>query len=341
MASLVQGELVGDPEIEITGVSEVEKGVPGTIIFLHMSKYRQFLDTTKASAVLISRDQSLDTINLSGIISDNPAIALSKILNYFAPDHKPTMEIHETAIIHKSVKIDGNVSIGPYSVLEKGVNIGRNVIIGSNCIIEENSLVGDGSELKSLVTVYSCCKIGMNVLIHSGTVVGCDGYGFANEEGKHQKIPQIGGVEIGDNVEIGANCAIDRGTIGNTVIDKGSKLDNLVHIAHNVKIGKNCLLTAQTAVAGSSVIGDHVAFGGKASVAGHLTIGSKTQLAAKSGVTKSLEGGQTYAGMPARKIFEKNKQDALIGRLPEMNDLLKDLENRLINLEKKLENSRQ
>ena len=175
----------------------------------------------------------------------------------------------------------------------------------------------------------------MNVLIHSGTVVGCDGYGFANEEGKHQKIPQIGGVEIGDNVEIGANCAIDRGTIGNTVIDKGSKLDNLVHIAHNVKIGKNCLLTAQTAVAGSSVIGDHVAFGGKASVAGHLTIGSKTQLAAKSGVTKSLEGGQTYAGMPARKIFEKNKQDALIGRLPEMNDLLKDLENRLINLEKK------
>ena len=335
MASLVQGELVGDPEIEITGVSEVEKGVPGTIIFLHMSKYRQFLDTTKASAVLISRDQSLDTINLNGIISDNPAIALSKILNYFAPDRKPTMEIHETAIIHKSVKIDGNVSIGPYSVLEKDVNIGRNVIIGSNCIIEENSLVGDGSELKSLVTVYSCCKIGMNVLIHSGTVVGCDGYGFANEEGKHQKIPQIGGVEIGDNVEIGANCAIDRGTIGNTVIDKGSKLDNLVHIAHNVKIGKNCLLTAQTAVAGSSVIGDHVAFGGKASVAGHLTIGSKTQLAAKSGVTKSLEGGQTYAGMPARKISEKNKQDGLSGRLPEMNDLLKDLENRLINLEKK------
>tara|TARA_B100000700_G_scaffold227001_1_gene250601 strand:- start:13586 stop:14611 length:1026 start_codon:yes stop_codon:yes gene_type:complete len=334
LASLVQGELVGDPEIEIKGVSEIQKGIPGTITFLHMSKYKKYIDTTKASAVLIGKDHSLDDISLSRIITDNPTIAFSKILDYFVPSEKHTIEIHNTAIIHESVKIDDNVSIGPYTVIEKDVIVGKNVKIGSNCMIGKNCLIRDESELNSLVTLYPNCKIGMDVIIHSGSVLGSDGFGFATEKGTHKKIPQIGGVEIGDNVEIGANCTIDRGTIGNTVIDKGTKLDNLVHIAHNVKIGKNCLLTAQTAVAGSSVIGDYVAFGGKASVAGHLIVGNKTQLAAKSGVTKSLEGGETYAGMPARKILDKNKQDALIGRLPEIVHLLKDIEKRLIDLEK-------
>ena len=218
-------------------------------------------------------------------------------------------------------------------MIEEGVTIGDGARIGPQCTIGKESTVGNGSELKSLVAIYSRCNIGTDVLIHSGTVIGCDGYGFATEGGAHLKIPQIGGVEIGDNVEIGANCAIDRGTIGNTVIGQGSKLDNLIHIAHNVEIGKGCLLTAQTAVAGSSVIGDYVAFGGKASVAGHLEVGDHAKLAAKSGVTKSLAGGETYAGMPARKISEKNRQDAQISRLPEMAKKLKELEKRLAELE--------
>ena len=332
LSLLVDGELVGDPDLEITGVSEVKNGVSGTITFLNLSKYRQYLKTTEASAVLTGKDDKLD--NMNGILSDNPTVAFSKILDHFAPKGDNTSGIHETAMIDDSAIIGKNVGIGSFTVIEQNVQIGDDVLIGSQCTVGTGSSIAGGSELKSLVAIYERCKIGADVLIHSGTVIGCDGYGFATEGGVHLKIPQIGGVEIGDNVEIGGNCTIDRGTIGNTIIGEGSKLDNLVHIAHNVKIGKGCLLTAQTAVAGSSIIGDYVAFGGKASVAGHLEVGSHAQLAAKSGVTKSLPGNETYAGMPARKISEKNRQDALLSRLPEMAEQVKDLEKRLAQLEK-------
>ncbi|MBH31026.1 MAG: UDP-3-O-(3-hydroxymyristoyl)glucosamine N-acyltransferase [Candidatus Marinimicrobia bacterium] len=330
LSSLVGGELVGEPDLEITGVSEVQSGVPGTITFVHMPKYRQYLDTTQASAVLTGKDESL--MNVNGIIAKNPTLAFSKILDYFAPEAGDSSGVHETAVVHSSASLGKDVTVGPFAVIEERVNIGDGAVIGPQCTIGRQSTVGQDSKLKSLVAIYSSCNIGRDVLIHSGTVIGCDGYGYATEGGAHLKIPQIGGIEIGDNVEIGANCTIDRGTIGNTVIGQGSKLDNLVHIAHNVKIGKGCLLTAQTAVAGSSVIGDYVAFGGKASVAGHLEVGDHAKLAAKSGVTKSLPGGEAYSGMPARKISEKNRQDAQISRLPEMAEKLKELEKRLDEL---------
>lgn len=323
---------MGDPNIEITGISEIQNGIPGTITFVHLSKYKNYIEDTKASAVLVGKDDSLK--NMNGIISNNPTVALSKILYYFAPKSSESTGIHETVIIHSSATLGENITIGPFTVVEEGANIGNNVKIGPQCNIGKDSCIGSGTELKSLVAIYSRCNLGKDVLIHSGTVIGCDGYGFSNEDGVHLKIPQIGGVDIGDNVEIGGNCAIDRGTIGNTLIGRGSKLDNLVHIAHNVKIGKGCLLTAQTAVAGSSVIGDYVEFGGKASVAGHLEVGSYSRLAAKSGVTKSLSGRGTYAGMPARKISEKNKQDAIVSRLPQMAKQLKDVERRLTDMEK-------
>ena len=331
LSSLVGGELVGDPDLEITGVSEIQSGEPGTITFVHMQKYRQYLRTTEASAVLTGKEESLENVN--GIIAENPTVALSKILDYFAPESGDSSGVHETAVVHSSVLRGKNVTVGPFAVIEEGVKIGDCAIIGPQCTIGKESTVGSGSELKSLVAIYSRCNIGSDVLIHSGTVIGCDGYGFATEGETHLKIPQIGGIEIGNNVEIGANCVIDRGTIGNTVIGQGSKLDNLVHIAHNVNIGKGCLLTAQTAVAGSSVIGDYVTFGGKASVAGHLEVGDHAKLAAKSGVTKSLPGGETYAGMPARMISEKNRQDAQISRLPEMTEKLKEFKKRLDALE--------
>ena len=332
LSLLVDGALVGNPDLEITGVSEVKNGIPGTITFVNYPKYKQYLNITEASAVLTGKDENLDDMN--GIISDNPTVAFSKILNHFAPKEADTAGIHKTAVIDDSAVIGKNVAIGPFTVIERNVQIGDDVRIGPQCTVGIGSSIAGGCELKSLVVIYEGCKIGSDVLIHSGTVIGCDGYGFATEGGVHLKIPQIGGVEVGDDVEIGANCAIDRGTIGNTVIGEGSKLDNLVHIAHNVIIGKGCLLTAQTAVAGSSVIGDYVAFGGKASVAGHLEVGSHAQLAAKSGVTKSLPGNETYAGMPARKISKTNKQDALFSRLPKMVKQLKALEERLAQLEK-------
>ncbi len=322
---------MGDPNLKITGVSEIQSGVPGTITFIHMRKYRQYLDTTEASAILAGKDESL--ANMNGIIAENPTVALSKILDYFSPESGDSLGVHETAVVHSSTSLGEDVTVGPFAVIEEGVKLGDSAIIGPQCTIGKESTVGPGSELKSLVAIYSRCNIGHDVLIHSGTVIGCDGYGFATEGETHLKIPQIGGVEIGDNVEIGANCAIDRGTIGNTVIGRGSKLDNFVHIAHNVKLGKGCLLTAQTAVAGSSVIGDYVVFGGKASVAGHVEVGDNAKLAAKSGVTKSIPGGETYAGMPARKILDKNRQDVQISKLPEMAEKLKELEKRLAELQ--------
>lgn len=332
LSSLVQGELVGDPHLEITGVSEIQNGVPGTITFLLLPKYREYLETTKASAILAGKDESLQEMN--AILADNPTVAFSKILDHFAFEAEVSGGVHPTAVVDDSATIGRDVTVGAYVVIEEGAKISDSVRIGPQCFVGKGTTVAQESELKPLVTIYHGCNIGANVLIHSGTVIGCDGYGFATESGVHLKIPQVGGVEIGDDVEIGANCAIDRGTIGNTVIGKGSKLDNLVHIAHNVKIGKGCLLTGQTAVAGSSVIGDYVAFGGKASVTGHVEVGSHARLAAKSGVTKSLPGNETYAGMPARKITEKNRIDALVSQLPEMMKRLKILEERLTALEK-------
>ena len=193
--------------------------------------------------------------------------------------------------------------------------------------------VGARTKISSGVSI-ECADIGEDVVIYSGVRIGQSGFGFAPTKTGHVKIPQVGQVVIGNDVEIGANSCIDRGSTDNTVIGDGTFLDNLVHVAHNVKIGKHCAIAGQVGIAGSAVIGDYVAFGGKASVAGHLEVGNHAKLAAKSGVTKSLPGNETYAGMPARKISKKNKQDALLSRLPKMMKQLKALDKRLAQLDK-------
>ena len=331
LSELVEGKLVGDPLIEINGVSEIENSKVGTISFFHLSKYKKYLSKSKASAILVDDEKNLKGFN--GIVSKNPLIALSKILNFFENSIVIKKGIHPTAIIDSTCKIDKSIYIGPYSIIEKNVQIGKNVFIDSFCQINENSIIGDNSKINSSVMIYPKSIIGNNSIIHSGTVIGCDGFGYATENDVNYKIPQIGNVIIEDDVEIGSNCVIDRGTLGSTVIGKNTKLDNLVHIAHNVKIGKGCFLTAQTAVAGSSIIEDFVSFGGRASVSGHITVGTRAKLAAKSGVTKSLAGNQTYAGMPARKISEKNKVDASLNLLPEFFDKIKELNKKIKKIE--------
>ena len=331
LTELVNGKLIGDPLIEINGVSEIENSKPGTLSFFHLPKYKKYLSNLKASAILVDNEKKI--IGLNGIVSKNPLIALSKILNFFENSVDVTNGIHPTAIVDSSSLVDKSSYVGPYVIIEKNVQIGKNVFIDSFCHINEDSVIGDNSKINSSVMIYAKSIIGKNSIIHSGTVIGCDGFGYATEKDVNYKIPQIGNVLIEDDVEIGSNCVIDRGSLGSTVIGKNTKLDNLVHIAHNVKIGKGCFLTAQTAVAGSSIIEDFVSFGGRASVSGHITVGTRARLAAKSGVTKSLPGNETYAGMPARKISEKNKVDASLNLLPEFFDKIKELNKKIKKIE--------
>jgi len=324
LATAIGGKPFGDPSIVISGVSEIQNGEKGTITFLANPKYKQYLTKTQASAVVVN-DASLAK-GKSGIIAENPQLAFSKILEYFQPDKKTEHGIHATAQIHPSAKIGNNISVGPYSVIEAHVKLGDNIKIDAHVTIGKRSSVGNDGQIMAGVNIYHDCSVGNNVIIHSGTVIGCDGFGFIPENDINHKIPQIGKVVIGDDVEIGANCSIDRATIGATRIGHGTKIDNLVHIAHNVSIGKGCLVTAMVAIAGSSTIGDFCIFAGQSGVAPHVTVGDRTIIAAKAGVTKSLEGGKVYAGMPAREIREQNKRDAVFRNIEKLTKRLQKIE---------------
>jgi UDP-3-O-[3-hydroxymyristoyl] glucosamine N-acyltransferase len=252
--------------------------------------------------------------NRSGIVVENPQLAMAKTLELFSPKRITEKNIHSSANISSKSTIGDDVSIGPGVILMSGSIIKNGSHIGANTFIGENVVVGFNSVIHPNVTIYEDTLIGDYTIIHSGTVIGCDGFGYVINKDSNYKIPQTGKVEIKNNVEIGSNCSIDRGTIGNTIIEEGSKLDNLIQIAHNVKIGKNCLIASQVGISGSTFIGDSCTFAGQVGVAGHLKIGSSSTFAAKSGVTKSLEGGKTYAGFPAREIKEHNKRQAVLNK---------------------------
>ncbi|MEE9167985.1 MAG: UDP-3-O-(3-hydroxymyristoyl)glucosamine N-acyltransferase [Candidatus Neomarinimicrobiota bacterium] len=330
LAALIHGEIDGDSAVEITGVAEIHNAAPGTISFLHDPRYRKYLKTTQASALVVTLEE--DVGHIHAIRVGNPALSFTRILDHFSPSTSVAPGIHSTAVIGEHVRFGENVSVGAYAVIEDGADVGDNVIIGPHSVVGRKSKIGEATELKFHTTIYHRCVIGNHVTIHSGTVIGSDGFGYITDDGIHHKTPQTGCVVVGDNVEIGAGCTIDRGTIGDTVIGDGSKLDNLVHIAHNVKLGKGCLVAALVGIAGSSVVGDYVAFGGQAGVVNHVEIGSHARLAAKTGVTKSLPGGKTYAGMPAREIMEKSRSDALVRRLPDLVRKVKELESEISKL---------
>lgn len=324
LAELVGGEPMGQSDLIISGVSEIQDGKPGTISFLANLKYKKYLESTKASAVIVSDASLLNGQN--GIVVKNPQLAFSKILNEFRPRLTFQKEIHPTAVIDSSVHLDDDVSVGANAVIETNVTIGEGTRIGANSVIGSNSIIGKECRIHNRVTIYNDCSLGDRGIIFSGSVIGSDGFGFVTEESTHYKIPQIGKVIIGSDVEIGANCTIDRATIGATIIGNMTKLDNLIHIAHNVKIGMGCLLTAGVTIAGSVTIEDYCIFAGQSGVVPHVTIGSKSIIAAQSGVTKSLKGGEIYSGMPARKIREQNKKDAVLTSITALKNRVEKLE---------------
>ena len=323
IAAYVDGKVIGEPDINVSGVSEIQNSLPGTITFLGNPKYKQFLTETQAEAIFVRNENHLNGKN--GIVVSNPQLAMARTLRLFFPKKSFEPSIHESAVIDSTVSVGKNIFIDAGVVIKSGASIGDNSIIGANVVIGNRATIGTNCCLKPNVTIYHNVKIGDNCIIHSGTVIGCDGFGYVKENNIHEKIPQTGNVVIGNDVEIGSNCAIDRATIGVTSIGDMTKIDNLVHIAHNVKVGKGCLITAGFAVAGSTEIGDYCTFAGQVGIAPHVKIGSNSVFAAKSGVTKTLKGGKVYAGFPAREIREHNKREAQLQDITRMSQKLDQL----------------
>ena len=307
------GQLFGDKNLLIDGVSEIQNSRVGTITFLSNPIYKKHLAVTKSSAVLVNSSDLLK--NKDGIVVRNPQLAMAKTIELFSPKKKRIGSVHKYSNVSLHSKIGENVTVDLGANISSKSIVSRNCIVGSNTFIGENVKIGKNTIIHPNVSIYDDTIIGENVEIHSGSVIGSDGFGYVTEKNHHYKIPQIGNVIIENNVEIGSNCSIDRGTIGSTIIGEGSKLDNLIQIAHNVKIGKRCLIASQFGISGSTLVGDFCTFAGKVGVAGHIEIGSNSIFAAKSGVTKSLKGGKVYAGYPAREIREHNKREAIINKV--------------------------
>ena len=323
IAKIVNGEVIGDSDLLIEGVSEIQNGIVGTISFIGNPKYKKFLNTTKASAVFVSDKDQLTGEN--GIVVTDPQLAIAKTLKLFYTDPEPYVDSKKNASIHPQSKVSQKVTLEPGVVISKGAVIRKNSWIGSNVYVGPGAEIGESSKIYPNVTIYNDTIIGNRVIVHSGTVIGSDGFGFVTDQGINKKIPQTGNVIIGDDVEIGSNSSIDRATIGSTKIGEMTKIDNLVHIAHNVVIGKGCYITGQVGIAGSANIGNYCSFGGQSGVAPHVKIGDKSIFAAKSGVTKSMKGGEFYAGYPAIKIRQYHKREAFLNKIEKIYKALQKL----------------
>jgi UDP-3-O-[3-hydroxymyristoyl] glucosamine N-acyltransferase len=336
LCKLLQGELVGNGDIEITNLAKIEDAKKGDLTFLANPKYSKYLDSTNASAILVRRSED-DVDNIPHIVVKDPYISFQKALNIIYPIKNQRFDgIHPTAVISDKAKIAANVRIAPFVYIGPNVSIGENTTIYPGCILLDDSKVGKDCLLYSNVTVYNDCEIQDNVILHSGVVIGSDGFGFAPSGKKYDKIPQVGKVIIESDVEIGANCTIDRATIGETKIKKGCKLDNLVQVAHNVVIGENTVIAAQTGISGSTKVGKHVTIAGQVGIVGHIEIGDEAILAAQSGISKSVPKGEIMFGYPASPLKRQKKIEVVIRQLPEIRLKIREMENTIKDLTDKL-----
>ncbi len=333
IAQIINGKLEGNPDITISGACNLKEGKKNCISFLGHPKYRQFLENTKASVIIIEKNLTISTTGKTVIRVENPNLAFAKVLETLNPGTTGYQGIHQSAVICESVKIPKDVTIGPNVVIEKNVSVGKGTLIGAGTFIGENTTIGKDCVIQSNVTVYSNCNVGDHVHIDSGTVIGADGFGWTTDNQKHHKIPQIGTVIIEHDVWIGANCCIDRATFDKTVIGSGTKMDNMIQIAHNVIIGKNCLIAGCTAIGGSTKVGDWVTIAGQVGIIDHISIGSKTVIASKSAVYKSVPDGSFISGIPARNHPDRIKQDIAITQLPALQKRIRKLEKLLELLE--------
>ncbi|MEP6668352.1 MAG: UDP-3-O-(3-hydroxymyristoyl)glucosamine N-acyltransferase [Chthoniobacter sp.] len=328
VAALVGGRLASDTgsTTKIRGVAAVADAESGEITFFGNAKYLPQLKASRATAALVPLDFA-EAIPALAILVENPSLAFARLMEKFAPASiRYSPGVHPTAVLGRNVVLGENVSIQPFVVIEDGVEIGANTIVGAHGYIGHEAHIGQNCHFAARVTIGARCEVGNRVIIHSGAVLGSDGFGFEPVGGKHIKIAQTGIVQVDDDVEIGANTTIDRARFGRTWIQQGTKIDNLVQIAHNVVVGKHCILVSQTGVSGSTRLGNYVTLAGQVGIVGHVEIGDQVIVAAKSGVSKSVAPKEVFFGYPATPIKEQKEQLACIARLPRLYARVKKLE---------------
>ena len=320
IADQINGTVVGDRDIDIFNISKIEEGSKGSLTFLANPKYTEFIYTTKASAAIVSSDfEPTERIELTLIKVKDPYSSFTTILELFDKDLSKRKGISQLTDVDKSSKISDSSFIGSFST------VGENSIIGEKCNIENQVFIGNNVEIGNGCIIYPGVKIlddtiiGRNCIIHSSTTIGSDGFGFApNDDGSYKKIPQTGNVVIGDNVEIGSNSTIDRATLGSTIISNGVKLDNQIQVAHNVEIGENTAIAAQSGIAGSTKIGKNCMIGGQVGIIGHIKIGDNVKIQAQAGVTSNIESNSRVTGTPAISYMNYNKSYVHFKNLPEI-----------------------
>jgi len=306
IAGLLGGTIEGDATATVSKLSKIEEGVPGSISFLSNPAYTQYIYKTDASIVIVNKDfEATAPVTSTLIRVESAAMAFAKLLEMYNQVKLNKTGISKHAYIAESAKVGDGLYAGEFAVISDNAKLGNNVKVYPQVFIGDNVTIGDNTTLFAGVKIYSDCVIGSNCIIHSGTVIGSDGFRFEPQNTGNTKVPQIGNVIIEDDVEIGANCAIDRATLGSTILRKGVKFDNLIHIAHNVEVGENCYLAACNVVAGSTKIGKNCMFSGQVGIVGHLQIADNTIITAQSGISKSItKPGEVYMGSPA---FDANK----------------------------------
>lgn len=339
IADFLKGKVDGNPEVKVNNVSKIEEGTPGTITFLANPKYEKYIYTTNATIVIVNEDFVPEKpVKATLVRVANAYQALATLLELQSKMKPQKQGVDSLAFIHSSAQVGENVYIGPFAVISEHAKIGNNVKIYPQVYIGENCSVKDNTTIYPGVRIYNDCHVGADCVIHAGVVIGSDGFGFAPQEGSdYRKVPQVGNVIIEDRVEIGANTAIDRATMGSTIIRKGAKLDNLIQIAHNVEIGENTVMAGQSGVAGSTKIGRNVMIAGQVGIIGHLAIADKVKIAAQSGITQSIKTeGDIVQGSPSFGFAKYQRCYVLFRKLPDIYDQIQNLEKQVRELKEKL-----
>lgn len=337
IAEYIQGVIVGDENTTVHTFSKIEEGIPGALTFLANPKYTHYIYETKASIVLVNKDFIPEgEITATLIKVDNAYESLAKLMTLYEMSKPKKTGIDPLASVAANARIGENVYIGPLACIEEGAVIGDNAYIHPHVTVGCNAKVGNGTILYPHVTVYHDCRIGNQCIIHAGAVIGADGFGFAPSAEGYEKIPQIGITIIEDQVEIGANTCVDRATMGATIVHKGTKLDNLIQIAHNVEVGSHTVMASQVGIAGSAKIGEWCMFGGQVGVAGHIQIGDHVNVGAQSGIPGNTKSGSSLMGYPAIEPKQFARSSAVFKKLPEMYSELGRLQKELEELKKQL-----
>ena len=338
IAEKYNGKIIGDGTVRVSSfcsIKESKEFKEGGLAYIADSKYFSYLPITKAAVIIAPMDDSIPSTNATVVMVNSPAYVFAMILRMWYEENRRKKEgISSKAVISEKAVIGKGVYVGENVVVEENAVVGENTQIFANSYIGRNAKIGSNCLIYPNVSIMDNILVGNNVIIHSGVVIGSDGFGFLFDKGIHMKIPQIGIVEVQDNVEIGANTTIDRATIGKTIIGEGTKIDNLVQIAHNVEIGKHCIICAQVGIAGSTTVGDYVTFAGQAGVTGHINIGSGSTVAAQAGVTKNVKPKEIVSGYPAMAHKDANHLEVLKRKLPEMYETIKYLQKEIKEIKK-------